>query len=658
LESIREAIAKGHRVDPPQPVLQRKGETRTKALHRYLREIRHPLVRHRLILLQRLLVKLEKEYGIPDLVVMEAVRSLALSPKRKRKLNKRNEEHRQNREQAVTALKTEKQSTSKNSIQRYRLWKEVKGLCPFCKQPIIQRDLYSGAADIEHMVPRHRVDSSEWVNLTVGHLKCNREIKADRTPHEAFASSTLWPSLKKHAEDCFRGRKLEIFLSPNAEELLENKADLQHTAYIARVARHVTLLQFNWLGKDGRDPTPEKQNPALSFQVTNGQLTSRLRRAWGLNQILHPITDCRRWDDLTEAEQEQFKQKNRGDHRHHALDAMVIACTLPWFAHRSVRAKDRSTGEDGWWDLDETTQRSIAINPVFPREGEMRRVAEAQMEKLVVQHHTSRSNHRQAYYTTLYGRKGGNTYVAREPLGKRTPKNLNNIYPTELADYCQAAWLRYEDESPDIATELKKAKRAKRGLPAAFEAKLCFSNFQRWREQAKRGESHFDWPKEIKIPIRNVKVIGVHDDTAVAPAAPGTHAFVKRGVFKEVRIYPSPDGKTWVPVFIPYGKHDQPVAGEEWDATAKPVKIIRRGDTINLKNGSGPSNPPGLYRVASTMQKQIQLLPVNLADTKEALLASGFLANGANIRWQTFFTAMAHELPHPPSAQPPVTGSD
>ncbi|MBC8245378.1 MAG: hypothetical protein H8E20_13390 [Verrucomicrobia bacterium] len=658
LKQIQAAIAKGDRVDPPQPVLRREGESRIKALHRYLREIRHPLVRHRLILFQQLLEKLEKEFGIPDLVVMEAVRSLALSPKKKRELSKRNEEHRKNREQAHEALKNEKHSTSGKSIQRYRLWKEVKGICPFCHETIDQADLFNGNADIEHMVPRHRVDSSEWINLTVGHLKCNRTIKGERTPFEAFGRASNWPELKDHAEQCFRGRKLEIFLSPDAESLLESKADLQHTAYIARVSRHIALLQYNWLGNDGRDPTPEKQNPALSFQVTNGHLTSRLRRAWGLNQILHPMIDGRRWEDLSEEEQEQFKQKNRGDHRHHALDAMVIACTLPWMAHRGAQARDSHTGEDGWWHLDEATQRIKAINPVFPKEGEMRRVAVVQMEKLVVQHHTSRSNHKQAYYTTLYGKKGANTYVAREPLGKRMPKNLNNIYPTELAEYCQAAWMRYEDESPDLAAELKQAKRELRGLPAAFEAKLCFSHFQRWREQVKKGEAHFDWPEKIKTPIRNIKVIGVHDDTAVAPAAPGTHAFVKRGAFKEVRVFPSQDGKRWVPVFVPFGKHDQPIAAEEWDGTANPVKIIRKGDTINLKNGSGPSNPPGLYRVASTMQNNIKLLPINIANIKEALLASGFLANGANIIWPTFFTAMAHELPHPPSAEPPASGSD
>ncbi|HTB61993.1 MAG TPA: hypothetical protein VK737_00275, partial [Opitutales bacterium] len=62
--------------------------------------------------------------------------------------------------------------------------------------------------------------------------------------------------------------------------------------------------------------------------------------------------------------------------------------------------------------------------------------------------------------------------------------------------------------------------------------------------------------------------------------------------------------------------------------------------------------PKGEYRIASTMQMKIQLLPVHLADQKASLKASGFLENGVNISWDTFIKAVGYELPHPPSAQP------
>jgi Holliday junction endodeoxyribonuclease RuvC-like protein/HNH endonuclease len=642
LELIRKEIGEGRRIDPPQPILQRKGESAEQALNRYLADIKHPLVRHRLVLFRRLLSQFILQYGEPDMIIVEAVRSLALGQKAKNELNKRNEQFRKEREIAREQLSSNNESISRKTIQRYRLWLEVKGRCPFCQQTIERTDLGHGA-DIEHLVPRAIVDCNEFYNLTVAHIKCNRELKGDRTPFAAFSGKSEWDGIKANAENCFSGRKLEIFLSPNAEELIEQKSDLQHTAYIARVIRHLSLIQLGWLNDEGRDPTPDRQNAALSFQVTNGQLTSRLRKAWGLNQILHPLPPGKRWDELTDEEQNQFTEKNRGDLRHHALDAMVISCTLPWLAHRTHGAKDEF-GRHGWWTQDEK-QRSKAANPLFPYDGQMHDVVKKHIEKVVVRHHVSRSNHKRGYDTTIYGKNAQNVYTAREKLTDLKEKDFSNVYPENLGIYISAAWNRFKDETASVEGILKSTKGK---LPTVFIQKLCFSHFQQWREE-KSG--HFEWAKQVKIPIRSVKYIGVHDDKAVSPASPGTRGFVARGGFKEVRIYRTSDGKSWVPVFVPYWKGDRLIHDQPYQA-GKPSRVIRIGDLIELAEGYGPNNPPGIYRVVSTMQKQIQLMPPHIADTKEALKASGYLENGVNLRWPAFFKATGYELPHPPPVKP------
>ena len=98
LDLIREQLEKGVCFDPPQPVLRRAGETTTQALNRYLADIKHPVVNHRLILFARLLEKLTKKHGQPDMLVLEAIRSLALSDKKKRELQKRNKDNRDERD--------------------------------------------------------------------------------------------------------------------------------------------------------------------------------------------------------------------------------------------------------------------------------------------------------------------------------------------------------------------------------------------------------------------------------------------------------------------------------------------------------------------------------------------------------------------------------
>lgn len=656
LERIREQLEQGARFDPPQPVLRRPSETERRALDRYLAGIKHPLVRHRLVLFSRQLEKLVRRFGLPDLIVLEAVRSLALSEKNKRELQKRNQENREKRNSIRQELAGRNSSTSRNAILRYRLWEEAQSTCPFCGDKITQDELLNGQADIEHLVPRSVVDCNEFFNLTVGHLRCNREIKGNRTPFQAFAQTGRWPQLRDNAEKCFKGRKLEIFLSDQAEELIERKSDLQHTAYIARVIRHVALIQLGWTGEDGRDPTTINGNtPSSSFQVTNGQLTSRLRQSWGLNQILHPLPEGRRWDDLTDAEKEQMQQKNRGDLRHHALDAMVIACTLPWLAHRTVGATDPETAEHGWWRLDERSQRSLAINPVFPGDGQMRNVVADQIGKVIVRHHISRSPHKSAYATTIYGKKASNTYVAREVFTSLTPKNLGAIWPPDFSAYCQAAWTCYEDEAADIASETKKNKGC---VPESYSSRLCFAHFQKWREQAKRnGNAEFSWPEAVKIPIRSVKLISVKDDTAVTRFAPGTPGYVKRTGFKEVRIHLAEDGKCFVPVFVPFWRDDSISPDTAIIPNSEPLAVIRRGMIVETKRPFSTGHPPGKYRVLVTGQNQLRLLPHHIANQEEAIVSFGLPKKGLQPYWPDFIKALGHELPHPPSAQSASSGA-
>ncbi len=97
-------------MDPPQPILRRKGESAEQALNRYLADIKHPLVRHRLVLFRRLLSRLVSQYGQPNMIVLEAVRSLALGQKAKNELNKRNERFRKEREIAREQLSSNSES--------------------------------------------------------------------------------------------------------------------------------------------------------------------------------------------------------------------------------------------------------------------------------------------------------------------------------------------------------------------------------------------------------------------------------------------------------------------------------------------------------------------------------------------------------------------
>jgi hypothetical protein len=213
-----------------------------------------------------------------------------------------------------------------------------------------------------------------------------------------------------------------------------------------------------------------------------------------------------------------------------------------------------------------------------------------------------------------------------------------------LGDYLASAWEKYCETEPEWEKQIKANNKC---LPEAFQKRLCFSDFQQWRAD---GAPAFIWPKQVKIPIKRVGYIGVEDDSAVAPASPGTKGFVARGSFREVRLHPSEDGKSLVPVFVPLWRLDKPIPKAPIKTDSESVAVIRRGQTVEIKNSPGRNTPVGKYRVASTMQQNIKLLPVYLADIKEALKASGFLENGVNISWDTFIKSAGYELSQLPDA--------
>jgi hypothetical protein len=117
------------------------------------------------------------------------------------------------------------------------------------------------------------------------------------------------------------------------------------------------------------------------------------------------------------------------------------------------------------------------------------------------------------------------------------------------------------------------------------------------------------------------------------------------------------DGKSFVPVFIPFWKGDRPLCEKPIQQGSRPVIVIRIGHPVDIKCSPGKNTPTGRYRVVSTMQSQIQLLPDFLADNKEALTAAGYLANGVNIGWNSFIKAAGYELPHRPSDQAKPAGA-
>jgi CRISPR-associated endonuclease Csn1 len=121
--------------------------------------------------------------------------------------------------------------------------------------------------------------------------------KGNKTPYEFFNERPeVFKEFKERIKNFSSSKQKRFLLSEIPSDFLAQQ--LNNTAYIAREVRK------------------NLRTICRNVRIPNGQATSALRRFWGLNQILNP-------DGLNE--------KSRDDHRHHAVDALIIANTSDGF---------------------------------------------------------------------------------------------------------------------------------------------------------------------------------------------------------------------------------------------------------------------------------------------------------------------------------------
>lgn len=185
--------------------------------------------------------------------------------------------------------------------EKYRLWLECDRISPYTGKAIPLSALFTEAYHIEHILPYSRSLDDSFVNKTLCEDTVNTE-KGNLTPLEYYEAKRTPEELKafKQRVKNFSEGKLSKFLATEVKDDFLN-SQFTNSAYIGTEVRKLLRTAF----KDVR--------------VTNGQLTGLLRnKVWRLNDLLNTASD----------------QKDRDDHRHHALDALVIACTTQSLVQR------------------------------------------------------------------------------------------------------------------------------------------------------------------------------------------------------------------------------------------------------------------------------------------------------------------------------------
>jgi CRISPR-associated endonuclease Csn1 len=277
-------------------------------------QLRNPVVCRGLSELRKVVNALVRQYGKPELIRVELARDLKRSRKQREDLTRQNRENEKSRNAArkkiAERLNCAEEAVSNLDILKVRLWEECRGECPYTGNPISLDALVGKQSqfDIEHIIPFSRSLDDSFANKTLCYHEENRSVKRNQTPYEAYASNaTRWAEIIGRVKR-FIGplayAKLRKFQQQTLGEDWAARM-LQDTRYMSRLATEYLGLLYG-----GAIDAEHKRR----VQVSAGRMISYLRDEWGLNAILADGDD----DD---------NEKNRGDHRHHAIDAAVIALT-------------------------------------------------------------------------------------------------------------------------------------------------------------------------------------------------------------------------------------------------------------------------------------------------------------------------------------------
>lgn len=280
-------------------------------------DLRNPIVNKALHEFRRVCNALIATYGKPAAIRIELPRELGLSGKRKAAFEKQQKANQQANETAGVKYNEVREANPQLALPtyprkmdklKYRLWLEQGGVSLYSNRAISMTRLFSADVEVDHILPYSRSLDDSYMNKALAFASENRD-KGNRTPYEAYSGNfEQWEQLVQKVRHLPEKKRNNLLCKEldGIDDFINSQ--LVDTAYLSReVYAYVQVL-------------------GCDVSVSKGVLTAWLRHSWGLNPLLGG------------------GEKNRADHRHHAIDAAVISTVSRSFYQRLIR-EVRSRGE-------------------------------------------------------------------------------------------------------------------------------------------------------------------------------------------------------------------------------------------------------------------------------------------------------------------------
>lgn len=247
---------------------------------------------------------------------------------------------------------------SHSDVMRYKLWLEQKYISPYTGSVIPLSKLFTPAYEIEHVIPQSRYFDDSFTNKVICESEVNKlkdkqlgyefiknhagqkvQISMSDKPVEIFSVQAYEEFVKQH----YTGIKLKKMLMDDIpDQFIERQ--MNDSRYISK---YIKSLLSNIVREKLENGEYEQEAISRNVIPSNGQITDQLKKDWGVNDVWNSIILPRfqRMNEITERscftaisqqgheipamplELSKGFNKKRIDHRHHAMDAIVIACT-------------------------------------------------------------------------------------------------------------------------------------------------------------------------------------------------------------------------------------------------------------------------------------------------------------------------------------------
>jgi CRISPR-associated endonuclease Csn1 len=281
-----------------------------------LEDVRNPVARKAVTEMLKQVRAIVQAHGLPDHIHVELARDIGKGPEERDRIKKGIDDLNKKRDKSRAALAEHLgRPGNDEELLRYELWNEQNGWCLYTGDYIEPGWIAGGdnRVQVDHILPWSRFGDDSFVNKTLCLTRANH-AKKGRTPFEWFEAEGLdWALFAGRVEACkeMKGRKKGgFYLRKNATEVEETfrNRNLGDTRYATRLLLDMLARLYP---KDG----------TRHVLARPGQLTAKLRRAWGLDDIKMDADGKRKNDD-----------------RHHALDAIVIAATSEAMLQKLTKA--------------------------------------------------------------------------------------------------------------------------------------------------------------------------------------------------------------------------------------------------------------------------------------------------------------------------------